>query len=204
MPFIPVPQVVQVELIFNHSGEICENVIHYTSPVEPTTASMSLLGQQIVDWYAVNAKDQFPSTTQLQNVKLTDLTTQNSEVVNYAVSLPMVGTRVGAALPNNVALTITKRTARRGRSYRGRLYHMGLTEADVTGNTVTPAVVTSIVNDYLLLLTRTTADGGYTMVVVSRQLNNVVREVGVVEPVTGMTSDGVVDSQRRRLPGRGT
>ena len=43
----------------------------------------------------------------------------------------------------------------------------------------------------------------WSMVVVSRYENNAPRAEGIATLVDRLSSDGVIDSQRRRLPGRG-
>ena len=203
MPFVPAVNVCQAELVFNWDGNIVENVLHYASETPFAIADMSLLGQDLVDWWNANLKGYSPSTLQLINVKLTDLSTQTSPVVNYAVSLPLVGTAGSPSLPNSVACVITKRTALRGRSFRGRIYHAGLGEGQVTGNSVSPSHVTALITAYNLAKQFNNAPITWVLCVISRMTNNAYRSSAEITHVTALTCDGVVDSQRRRLPGRG-
>ena len=203
MPYIPVPNTAQLELIYDWGGQVCETVLHYVK-ASPWDVSLltDLCESAVLEWDAA-FQTQMPSTLSLIGVRATDLASQTGAVVNYGTGLPLAGSGASPSLPNNVALVVTKRTALRGRSYRGRLYHPGLNEAQVTGNVVAPSSVASIIvlwNNYLSLAI--TGDEAL-LCVVSRYNNNAPRTTGVATLVTGLTSDGFIDSQRRRLPGRG-
>lgn len=203
MPFIPVPQVAQVESIYSMNGQVVENVLHYQMPGPTDIIGLTALASAwLAEWNA-NMKAYIPTEVTLTNVRVTDLTTAVSPVVNFGTGLPTAGTQSGALLPNNVTCVFTKRTALRGRSQRGRIYWPGLGEPNVTNNAVSGALVSAIIAGLNNMRTVTTVDGDYEMVVVSRYTGNVPRITGIFTPVTGFTSDGVVDSQRRRLPGRG-
>lgn len=142
-------------------------------------------------------------TIQLTQVKLTDLTADFAPTLNYTTGLPLVGSAGADGMPNNVALVFTKRTALRGRSFRGRIYHPGLAESQVAGNQVLSATVTSLLAAYNLLKTLTVGAETWPLVVVSRMHNGVVTNPGETHAVTTIDTDGFIDSQRRRLPGRG-
>lgn len=203
MPFQPVPQVIQAELVYNWDQQVVENVLHYQSPGPVTATDMSELCLELIDWYNANLKTLHPTTISLVAVKATDLNSASAPAVVITTGLPLVGTAASASMPNHVALTMTKRTALRGKSHRGRLYHPGLVEANCTGNNVIGANVSGLVTIYNLLRTLTTTVGGWELVVVSRVQEGITLVAGEFTPVTNFTSDGVIDSQRRRLPGRG-
>jgi hypothetical protein len=124
--------------------------------------------------------------------------------------VPAFGDLNDAPLPNNVTLTVSFRTANRGRSFRGRNYVVGLGETQVAGNTVAPSVITAFDGIYSQLLASPVAAIA-TWVVVSRfsgvdpvTKEPIPRVTGIATPITSVTVvDNVVDSQRRRLPKRG-
>jgi len=203
MAFIPVPNTLQVELIYLWAGQVVETVLHYQPEGAIDVTEMAGLAANMVTWFDVQLQPLVHSTLQLTQVKVTDLTTDSAPVINYTTGLPLVGTVGADGMPNNVALVFTKRTGLRGRSYRGRIYHPGLAESQVAGNQVAGATVTSLLAAYNLLLAQTVAAETYNLVVVSRQHNNAVLEEGVATLVSSIDTDGFVDSQRRRLPGRG-
>lgn len=202
MPYVPATNVIQTEFVYTYDSQVCENVIHFQNTGAITTPIFNALGVYLVNWYNTNMKPLMPATVSLNALKMTDLTTQTSGFLNYSTGLPIIGTLADFALPNNVALVITKRTVNRGRSFRGRIYHMGLTEGKVTNNAVLGAFVTSLLTAYGLLLAFTPSVGSMQMVVVSKVSAGVARGSAVVSQVTGLDTDGSVDSQRRRLPRR--
>lgn len=204
MPFIPANDVLQVELFMSWDSQLIETVLHF----KPVVAGFNLtqigdLGDALVTWWNANLKASAPTTLSLTGVKLTDLTDATASVVDISSGLPIVGTSVSPSMPNNVACVFTKRTAKRGRAYRGRIYHPGLTEAAVVGNTVAAGSVSGFITIYNLLRSFTANTKVWNLVVVSRQFEGQPRLTAEVEKVTGFTSDGIIDSQRRRLPGRG-
>lgn len=200
MAYIPAPGICQAELVYVWQGEHCETVLHFEPTASLTPLLMQELGAYLVTWWDNSMQPQMSSTLQLINVKLTDMTTNVAPVINYATGLPLPGTGAATSLPNNVALVVTKRTLLRGRSYRGRIYHPGLTEALVTGNSVDGAFLGTLITVYSMLLNFTTTGTTWDMVVVSRFENNAPRTVADSNQVVSLDSDGIIDSQRRRLP----
>lgn len=203
MPFIPAPGILQAELVYNWDSQVVQNVLQFEPDTALTPTLMLEVGLFLRNWWNTALKGSSPSNLQLVNIKLTDLTTVNAPSFNYATGLPLVGTGGSPSLPNNCALVITKRTIFRGRSFRGRIYHPGLYESIVSGNTVDAGAVTSFVTAWSQLISFTTTGAAWNMVVMSRYSDLAPRSEAVSTEVLSMDSDGVVDSQRRRLPRRG-
>lgn len=203
MPFIPVPDCVQVELVYLFDTQRCQNVLHYNPNGAYGPDEMLELGAEMVDWFDANMQPNLATTISLIAVRVTDLATATAPSVEVTSGLPLAGTLSSPALPNNVSCVITKRTVFRGRSYRGRIYMAGITEADVTNNIVAGARLTSWLDAWAIARSMVTTGLEWTMGVVSRFEGGSPRAEGILTPVLGFTSDGVVDSQRRRLPGRG-
>lgn len=202
MPFIPVANVVQCETVFLRDGQYCENVYNVSGAGGYTAGDIRTLLQLFISWWNVNLKALVPVNISLVNTIGTDLTTQNGLRVEESTGLPLTGTEAGSPYPNNVALAIKWLTNSRGRSFRGRTYHVGLSSNNVSQNTVTGAHANALEAAYGQLITDLAA-ASYTLVVVSRYTNNMPRSNGVATPITGLSVNTTVDSQRRRLPGRG-
>lgn len=201
-PYVPA-EAVQVELTQLFDGQRIQNVFHYDmSDPQPATEFTELGTAIIASWNSI-IKPQMPTTLSLVEVKITDMTTQFAPTVYITAGLPIVGTNVSPALPNNNSLVITKRTIFRGRSFRGRTYFSGLVEGQVTGNAVSAAYQTGFINFCNAIRVVTTTNYEWYMAVVSKRQNNAWLTQAVVTRVSGFTTDGQVDSQRRRLPGRG-
>lgn len=204
MAFQPVDHCMKAELLYDWAGQKIATVLHYAVDSPPTALMMAELADELITWWQGTVKAGQPTTLALEAVRITDLTTVNSPQLTDATGLPAAGTGASPSLPNNVALCITKRTLLRGRSFRGRIYHPGLTEGAVTGNVVAGATVTGIIAWYELLRNFTLTESSADLAVVSYFEAGNPRPEGLVTLVTGFSSDGTVDSQRRRLPGRGS
>jgi len=204
MEFVPAPGVAQCELRFLMDGQRVENIVYFDLGTDPAPVLFNELAQELWDWWAAEMRPLLAPQISLQEVFITDLTSATSETYTYVGgSGPIAGTAAGAALPSNVAACISFRTGGRGRSSRGRNYVAGLIEADVTMNTVDPTTAAALVTAYSELLgAPAITDGVWS--VVSRVSGGVPRETALVQPITAaIMTDRTVDSQRRRLPGRG-
>lgn len=204
MAFIPVPNVCQAEIRLLWDGQRCENTLYFDYGAPTTPGDRQALAAGLFDWWNDNIKPLTATTAALSEVYVTDLTSQSSGTWSEAAAPPIPGTHTGESLPNNVTICISFRTAFRGRSSRGRNYFIGLTEDVVAQNTIAPLTAGAITSAYNQLF-NLAGDLGCSWVVVSRYQNNNPRPVGLAQTVTSvLIVDGTVDSQRRRLPGRGT
>jgi len=203
MPFIPVANCQQCELIYLWAGQTVETVLHYRTPSPATAGDQVVFAASMVNWYATKLQPLHHSSISLVDVKITDLSSASAPVTDFTTGLPLAGAGGADGLPNSVALVITKRTALRGRSYRGRIYHGGIGEGNCAGNQIVGAHVTALLTAYNFLKAITVGAATYTLCVLSRAHNNVPLTAGVLTDVVSLSSDGFVDSQRRRLPGRG-
>lgn len=202
MAFIPVPDVAMVELVFRQDGQVCENTLYFQGAASWDATNLTTLAEEVRDWWIAGPRLDTSDTVGLTSVKATSLASQSAPGVEVTDLLPADGTEVSPPLPNNVTQAVTFVTALRGRSYRGRNYRVGLTEAMVVANQVDVGYTTSWVGFYQTLDTDVTVNSAQH-VVVSRYENNVPRATGVATPVVSYKADRVIDSQRRRLPGRG-
>lgn len=204
MPYVPVPNVCQADLFQLWDGQQVENVLHFQPAATLTPLMYTELATFLGSWWNSSMKAWMPTTIQLSSIKITDMTTQFSPVVNYSGGMPIVGTNVSPSLPNNCACVVTKRTLLRGRSFRGRIYVPGMIEGQVTNSQVSPGYISNFLVAYGVIRAFATTSTTWEMVVVSRKQGGVPLVVGEAHAVTSFTCEGVIDSQRRRLPGRGS
>ena len=203
MPFVPVPNTIEVELRYLWAGQECENTLYFESPSPWTFITMESFASAIIGWWSGFIAPFISDQVTLREVYITDLTTQTSPATGFNSGLPIAGGQNSPSLPNNVALTVCFRTSNRGRSARGRNYVPGMVEAHVTNNTVDSTIIDGLETAYFELIGVASGEG-VTWVVVSRQFNNVPRVTGARFLVReAVVIDPTVDSQRRRLPGRG-
>lgn len=203
MPFVPVPNTVEVDVIFELDGQRVENVHYYEFATDPGTAEVADLLSTLRALIETELMPLLSSALTLVELVGTLLTAIDSFSISNVVTPPVAGGNSTQALPNNVSYTITKQTALRGRSFRGRNYVVGMTEDAVNLNTINPTFRADLLSVWEQLRTVPQGDG-WTQVVVSRFANGAPRATGVTTPVTSVTTfDATVDSQRRRLSGRG-
>lgn len=203
MAFIPVPNTAMVELRQTLFGQQIENVMYFEKATAPSVADLEALAAAVETWFVTDVMGVLLSTDIIwREAYVTDL---SSATAPTAVSLAEAGSTGGigsASLPGNATVAVSFRTAGRGRASRGRNYLSGLSESVVTGNQVSSAFASDVTTAYETMISAPPT--GWTWVVVSRQLNGVARTTGETIPVTsaGLT-DLHIDSQRRRLTGRG-
>lgn len=201
--FIPASHVIKAEMIFQHNGQICENVYNIDAGAVPNTESLLAVGAALVTWWGTELKAFCNPDTVLQEVLLTSMDSEDGPAISYTVGLPIAGTdTANEAEPGNVTIAIKWHTAKRGRSFQGRTYHIGLTEGSVDGNTLPSVTVAAFVEAYTALL-EAIEDLSMVMSVVSYVHNKAPRTVAEVTPIESVSIDPNLDSQRRRLAGRG-
>jgi hypothetical protein len=192
-------------------GQRVENTLYFRRGTGWATVTLTTLGNQIIAWWEDNIAPLVSGFLTLREIQCTDLDSATGPSVTVVPGSTIVGGVGGDSLPNNVSLAISFRTDGRGRSSRGRNYIVGFAEGQVTGNIVSSGVMTSFVTAYNLLFDVAEALSG-EWVQVSRFSGvnpttgkPIPREEGVATPIlTVLFTDNVVDSQRNRLPGRGT
>lgn len=204
MPFTPVPDTIQMELRHLLDGQMVENTLYFRNNNGAWgDQEAATFAQTIGAWYAGGPLDQLSQDLTLREVYITDL----SSVSGFTVTVPLVPPTPGGvaeeSMSNNVAVCVSFRTAFRGRSFRGRNYLAGIPIGAVLHNTLTTGFVNAINDAYGDLQSIVNAVG-VEWVVVSRYSGGVLRPTGIATPVqAAFLTDTTVDSQRRRLPGRG-
>lgn len=186
---------------YNSGGQVCENVYHVLGASEWTTTTLGALGVYFENWENTLGKTRRGTSTQLQAVICVALVTEDGPAVFSAVAID--GTEPYELLPNNVTLAIKWTTNKRGRSYRGRTYWIGLSLGDqssVNSNQIDSGRATDILNDMTTLMTGTKPNGGQ-LVVLSYANDCTWRTTAEPTVIVAATlTDPVFDSQRRRLP----
>lgn len=204
MVYVPVLNTVAVSFRYTLDSQLVENVINFSGTVDWTTSNMASLGGDLIDWWRANLAPLQSVDVSFREVYLLSLETASSPSVIVTTSLPDTGEESGTPLPNNATCTVTFRTAQRGRSFRGRNYVIGLTQALLSSsNTISLTTRTDYLAAYGELLTLTLTNGAKP-VVVSRFSDGAPRATGLATLVTSFDMNLTLDSQRRRLPERGT
>ena len=134
----------------------------------------------------------------LSDITVTDVSIANGTQVITPYSTANTGSATGAEAAANAAVVLSLRTARTGRSFRGRTYIGGLpVSAFTTAQTVSTGfagLLAVAMVDFITALNGI----GKTLVVVSNYANKVVRVIALATEIVSIIADNKVDSQRRR------
>lgn len=221
-----VANAVQVRLLWLIQTETAFNVLNFraTSSVVVNQALADSLGTQIKPSFAAQWAGHVAAGSSLQKVGVRDLRVANqAEYVDSGAA--QNGGAAADALPPQDAVVVTLRTAKAGRSYRGRVYLPGLSELDNTSAGVTSTAANTaaaaFINDiasrlqplglFLAVLSRphdqvvitavTTHSDGTTT---SRVLSHETAKTGEINDVTLVqVRNARTETQRRRNNGRG-
>jgi hypothetical protein len=147
-------------------------------------------------------KSNMHTSSSLESVKITSLTSKTAPVLIYNVGLPIAGQDSAGTTPNNVSVAIKLSTQQRGRNSTGRLYQLAIPSQHIDHNNIKSDWQATIKTAYETLLS-ILETAGYAWQVVSYVTNKTLRGTGVANAVQAISIDPILDSQRRRLPGRG-
>lgn len=204
MPFVPVVNAARVEVRFTWNLQRVENTLWFLKSAPIGVGDIEILIADVRDHWIANMIPLQPNEVQLSEVFGRDYTNDESYEATVNPAAPTFGTYGNNALPNNVTISLKLGTGLAGRANRGRNYWIGLIESEVTQNTVSASFITAITAAYATMIGFESVSAGWTWVVVSFQENGVVRASGQSLSVTSVNvADPIIDSQRRRLPGRG-
>jgi len=205
MLFIPVEDVCEVNIRQELAGEDMINTLYFHSGTGWDIGSMADLADRLDTALIAGYASRHNVQSTYLGLRLRNLTVEAGEVIITSTASPIVGTSGGGSMPNNAAFAIKFTTTLAGRSYRGRIYHGGISGSMLSGvNTVDTGIAADLVTFYEDLVDAAALAGGQH-VVVSRYHDNAPRTAGIATPVLSITfTDRTLDSQRRRLPGRGT
>lgn len=198
------PNVVKVEMRYTWDTEEVENTLYFFLPAPHSAEGLAILGAELYDVWATEFRPLQSASVSLREIYLRSMSGLVAPEYTFTTGLPAIGTNTQAPLPNNVTLSISFRSGLTGRSSRGRNFILGMTEDQVAQNLVAPAVIAAYVAAYEQLLPAASRLGSAIWVVYSQYSGGVIRPSGTFNFVLSVVVvDNVVDSQRRRLPGRG-
>jgi len=191
------PEVVKASLIFSRDSRTFVNTLHITKSGGWTVPNMTDLAIELEDWWNDNYRAASSNTVALREIQVRLYDPDNPLAVDYPVSPPIPGLQSTAPAPGNASQTISWRTGLAGRKHRGRIYTVGLIEADAN-------------NDDSVLSTRTLqlASAGTNLLVrlsvMAVQLVVFHKVDNTVTNVLTAVVENLIDSMRNRLASRGT
>lgn len=204
MPFQAVPDTCQINIRYTREGQQIENVLHATKTGGFSLSDLEAVASTVNTVVPTTWMPLMPTNIVYQETNVIDLSVEGGSQVTQSVVGGQGGGVSGNALPNNVTLAVRLKSGIGGRSGSGRIYWPGFaTSQQALANTIDTGVVSDIISaigDLIAALELIDT----IITIVSRYLNSSVRPEGVPFVVNNVTVfDNTVDSQRRRLPGRG-
>lgn len=204
MAFIPATNVLKADMIYNHIGQFCSNTFYALMAGSPSLTDLTDYAGTLVNWFDTQLQPLVSNGTALTKVLVRDMTVESGAAIEFTTDLPMSGTG-GSALPGNVTVASKWSTGLAGRSFRGRTYLVGLPVGNNTtnANLLDAGYLSDLQDAYTALIADITADDR-TFVVASFYHDNAPRVSAVMTEIIAVTVNNQLDSQRRRLAGRGT
>ncbi len=194
--------IIKVVVTYGYEGQPAINV-HFVlqdTPVTPVPdATLLAVADIFHDSFDTVWDIRASVNWQVDDVTALDWSREAGNVIQTDGTLPIVGLQAGNAIPANCAAVVSQRTARTGRSYRGRNYVGGLNVATVTDNTLNADLVTDLGQIYAVIR------AGLALidlqhVVYSLKFEGENRITPIATPITGTIVNDQVDTQRRRMP----
>jgi hypothetical protein len=199
LPFIPFADCADCVFQFQAQGIPWNLTFLFQRNATIALADLVQLFQDLDTWWDNHLYPRVHTGNTLQAIKLTDLTSQSGPTYANAPQTHSTGGLTGSALPAQVAMVTTLKTALRGRSYRGRSYCGGrVFSEELTINTWDATPVSAMQAAYANINPAITANG-WTHAVGSRQLNGVRRTVGVATAITQYETKAKVATVQHRL-----
>jgi len=203
MAFIPAPNGAMVKVYGDMFGETVITTFPFRFNDEPVIENLEFLAGKIDDWMndswlpIVGAQYSYVRTTVIGLSFEEDLFT---EITLSAGN----GADMGDPLPNNVTLSVKRSSGLTGRSARGRVYVPGITSTMLSAPNVIDSTFSDAFAAALNLLVDPTFATDWQHVIWSYQHNGAPRSEAFPYGIDLYVAVNLVlDSQRRRLPGRG-
>jgi hypothetical protein len=203
MSFVPAPNVVQINQRATLFGQQIENVHYVELSTSPDAAAIQAVADTALTEWENHMLPVLSVEYVYREAYATDLSSETAPAATAAAAANKTGGLAVSSVPGNVTLCLSIRTNGRGRSSRGRQYISGLPDDIVDGNAWTAQGAAGVVDAFAAYRDALTA-AGYSLVVLSRRENNAPRAQGLAQLATSvLVTDLFIDSQRRRLTGRG-
>lgn len=203
MTYQIVPNCAEVSVIGTLDGQQCVNTYFYEHAAGWGLGELQALASAIDSVVASNQLIICSANYEYLRTEARDLRSPVGFIATEDAGAG-VGSKGGAPVPNNVAISVKRSSGLTGRSARGRVYFPVTTD----GNMSAPNVISDVFHDAVLGLLNsfdTIADSvDWTAVIVSRIGVGTSPVLAVVYTLAEwVIVNNVVDSMRRRLPGRG-
>lgn len=204
VPFIPVPNTLEARIGLDIRGQRMIMLLHFTYSGAPGATERAALNTAMHTFWTNQLKPTLTNEVALSDITVTDMSSSSAPQTVAVINPVEPGTIALGCAPTGSALCVTHRTNLRGRSFRGRSYVPGMVyePGSQLPTNFNLSRVSAVVSAFSWLLTAANTAAGIWSVV-SKFANLVPRSSGLTTPITAVSADQFIDSQRRRLAGRG-
>lgn len=205
MAFVPTNNCAKVDVVWTWRSQAAVNTLWFEGDANYSIADLTGLAQGVASWLANYLAPLLSSDLACNLIRATAQEGTTAPSVEYVPSPTIVGGDADNSVTNNTAFVVTFSTSERGRGGRGRNYIPGIPANELTGNSLGVSYATNLVSQYNDLNPEVTGVNNSRHVIVSFQANGLALPTGVKKEVIAYRyADVFIDSQRRRLPGRGS
>ena len=205
--FQPVDKTVEISVQGTYAGQLAENKFYVKGTSAITEAMVAALASLVDSWVHTTLRPLLAGAWVYTRTVARDLTTEASfESVN-STHTGEAGTGVGEPLPGNATIAVHRDTGLSGKKAKSRIYWIGLIDGNLESpDVIHSATATLFISALDTLRANILADttNVWTYGYVQRILDHVKLATGnFIEVFHHSVTDRNVDSQRRRLAGRG-
>ena len=193
--FVPIPDTARVVMRWVQHTDERVNVLHYKRAGGWTQPQLQDLASFVMEVWKDNLRLVLANTISILDVSATDISVENGVQALVSCATDCTGGIAQASAPANATSTISWRTGRTGRRYRGRTYPAGYLDGHINDD--------STIQSQLLLSLLQYAGNLAFNVPHAGLLAVASKIVQAAEPVLTSVLENVLDTQRRRLPKRG-
>jgi len=205
--FQPVPKTIEAKTFYTLGGQEIVNSFYAQTTTAVTDAMVAEIADIVGTWVTTHLLPALSSSVTYNRTIATDLSSEGSFQTINATGGGSVGGGFAMTAPNNEAIAVHRQTGRSGKYQKSRIYLFGLADDNMSDfnhlGTAAAAAILSIMEDLDAAITAG-VEATYITGYPQRVLDGVRLLVANFIQSTGWSFvDLVLDSQRRRLPGRG-
>jgi len=196
-----VPATVKCSLFYTLNGVPAMNRFYVRLGASlPSQGDCQTIANNIDTWWEGNVQAIISSSMAINEIEVKSVAEANGPQATFSAGFPIAGALSSPSLPGNNAFCVSLRSGLTGRSARGRWYWCGLTEGQVTGNTLGSGDQTSILAAMQNLIDLIASLSAH-FVIVSFNADGGPRVGGPVtfNVLNAIAVDSTIDSQRGRL-----
>lgn len=188
-----------VQVVFGQQmhGKSLLNILHFESETVISTGLMQDLGDLLATWIGAALAPSLSEDIAWVNMLISSLDQTQPLQTWYPIDPIIQGGVASPALPANNAAMVRLLSGLLGSTNKGRQYHGGISEGQVSANGLAQTLITDLNDAYLALLTSTFVTSPWT-VVIAQELSADDELPGTTATVImGLCDDRVHDMGRR-------